>query len=200
MVQAPRAPRAPGPGRNAPPHAIEARVRAELRRGDLAAASALATSFFGPEVHGFVIAVLAGDRGAPEVYARFLAELHRQLSDFQWRCELRVFLYFIARTALRHHRGVAPSGSSRSPVRLVPIPAQRRARRLAVALLRRALSPDDRELLVLRLDRSLTWRDLAITSLGERTDEPALVAEERRLRGRFRGLREQMKQLTEEKA
>jgi RNA polymerase sigma-70 factor, ECF subfamily len=199
MAQAPSAPSAPGPGGD-PPHAIESRVRAELRRGDVAAATALTVSFFGPEVHGFLIAVLAGDRGAPELYARFVAELRRQLAGFGWRCPLRVFVYFVARSALRHHRGAAPLGSPLSSAGLAPIPAQRRARRLAVALLRRSLTPDDRALLVLRVDRRLAWRDLAITSLGENVGVPDLAAEARRLRDRFKVLRQQMKQLTERPA
>jgi hypothetical protein len=78
----------------------------------------------------------------------------------------------------------------------VRIPSHRRTRRLAVATLRSALLPDDRELLVLRLDRRLRWRELAITALGEAADEPALSAEARRLHERYRALRRRMTQLT----
>lgn len=190
-----------------PLHSIERRVRAELARGEAATASATAVAFFGPDIYGFVTAALAGVRGVLDVYASFVAELPRALREFGWRCELRVFLYHLARVALRRHREgeIGEAGPRATPpapgqppptAGLLRIPPYRRTRRLAVATLRSAIAPDDREVLVLRVDRRLRWHELAVTSLGERASEPTLRAEARRLRERFHAIRRQMKQLT----
>lgn len=184
-----------------PLHSIEQRVRAELARGEVSGAATTAVAFFGPEIYGFVTTALAGGRGVLEVYTNFVAELQRALPGFGWRCELRVFAYYLARAALRQHRhGAAAGGHRASPppltAGLVRLPPHRRTRRLAVAMLRSALPPDDRELLVLRLDRRLRWRDLALTGLGEAASEATLEEEARRLRERFRALRRRMLQLT----
>lgn len=190
------------PRRRLPLHAIDARVRAELARGEPATAAATAAGFFGPEVYGFITTTLAGRRGAHGVYACFAAELGRELPAFGWRCELRVFAYYLARRALRQHREGAAEGAAAAlvPAALVHLPAHlpthRRTRRLAVLTLRSALAPLDRELLVLRIDRRLRWSDLAITSLGEAAAVAALDAEARRLRERFRALRLRLRALT----
>ena len=183
-----------------PLYSIERRVRAALVRGESREASEASVAFFGSEIYGFVTAALAGGRGRRDVYAGFVAALPEALRDFGWRCELRVFLYHQARLALRRHReGKSPGLAALiSPLyaKLARLPPFRRQRRLAVATLRSALAPDDREVLVLRVDRGLRWRELAVTALGEAADDKALRDEARRLRERFLALRQRMKQLT----
>lgn len=185
-----------------PLYSIERRVRTALVRGEREEACEAAVGFFGPEIYGFVTAALAGGRGVLDVYADFVAALPEALRDFGWRCELRVFLYHQARLALRRHREGQRTGrlaAMRPPLQepLAPLPPFRRQRRLAVATLRSALAPDDREVLVLRVDRRLRWSELAVTALGETADDKALRAEARRIRERFLALRQRMKQLTD---
>lgn len=182
-------------------HSIERRVRAALVRGEGKQAVEIAMAFFGPELYGFVTAALTGERGVLDVYAGLVAALPDALREFQWRCELRVFLYHQARLALRRHHESKRGGrlAMMPPLhaRLALLPPFRRQRRLAVATLRSALAPDDREVIVLRVDRRLRWIELAVTALGETADEQALRAEARRIRERFRTLRQRMKQLTD---
>jgi RNA polymerase sigma-70 factor (ECF subfamily) len=67
-----------------------------------------------------------------------------------------------------------------------------------VRALRERLDPDDQMLLVLRVDRNLAWRDLALVMLGDQhceTDDDALEREAARLRKRFERVKTELKQL-----
>jgi RNA polymerase sigma-70 factor (ECF subfamily) len=66
---------------------------------------------------------------------------------------------------------------------------RRMSRADSAARLRRTLSPEDRDLLVLRLDRGLDWRAIAVTQLGENAPEHALMVEAEKLRRRLSEIR-----------
>jgi RNA polymerase sigma-70 factor (ECF subfamily) len=62
--------------------------------------------------------------------------------------------------------------------------------------LREQLDPDDQMLLVLRVDREMEWRDLAITMAGDvDLDEPAIARESARLRKSFERVKTEFKRL-----
>jgi RNA polymerase sigma-70 factor (ECF subfamily) len=65
--------------------------------------------------------------------------------------------------------------------------------------LRESLDPDDRTLLVLRVDRSLEWKEIARVTLGcESPDAAELVREADRLKKRFQLLKEELRRRARE--
>jgi RNA polymerase sigma-70 factor, ECF subfamily len=81
----------------------------------------------------------------------------------------------------------------------------RTANRTALERLRDELPEEDRELLVLRVDRELGWREIAIVlaESGNRADrigdEAALTREAARLRKRFQLVTERLRALARER-
>ena len=60
--------------------------------------------------------------------------------------------------------------------------------------LRDSLDPDDRLILVLRLDRGLSWNEVAVVTLGEeKASAEALRRESARLRKRFQDLKDELR-------
>ena len=67
--------------------------------------------------------------------------------------------------------------------------------RTALARLRDELPEEDRELLVLRIDRGLAWEELARVLLGaDVVSDAALVRESARLRKRFQLVKERLRE------
>jgi len=173
---------------------LEGAVRAGLARGDVAGAVRELIAAYGAEVYGFLTAAIGAAPAARAVYASFADELHRDLPAFRWGFALRTFTYFVARREIRRRRDGASDDRRRAPASTPGLRAHRKS--MVAAALRRSLSLDDRELLVLRVDRGLGWRDLAWTRLGEDAAERDLDAESTRLERRLVHLRAQIGSLT----
>jgi DNA-directed RNA polymerase specialized sigma24 family protein len=161
-----------------------ARVRAHLTEGDVAAAAHATFAAFGAELFGFLIGVLDDVAAARAVYVEIGERVARDLGAFEWQCCLRTWLYVVSRRALRDRRtrvggDGAAVNASYSAVSL----SRRRVRAPHTILrIRRSLTEAERELLILRVDRRLTWDEIALTALGEGATSDALVAESRRAR------------------
>jgi len=190
---------------------IEQPIQQACARGDYERAATLALDAYGREVLGFLIARI-GEQRANDVFSELLEDFWRGLSGFAWRSTLRSWIYTLARHALsRHARGVkriheAPFDSSAA----LSLAAQRIRTDTAAHLrtpvknrfrqLRAQLSEDDQTLLILRIDRNLTWRELAVV-MSER-DTPPLRDDEldklaARLRQRFQAAKERLRKLAE---
>ena len=59
---------------------------------------------FGPEVFGFLVAVLDDARVGRTVYADVTQRIESELKDFRWTCSLRTWMYWIARRELDDRR------------------------------------------------------------------------------------------------
>jgi RNA polymerase sigma-70 factor (ECF subfamily) len=184
----------------------ERKVRSLLAKENLSGATAAALELYGAEVFGFVEGVLDDRGGANEVYSAFTERLWRGLSGFHWDCSLRTWSYVIARNELARYRSVqARRTAIQRPISRVPSvaapepstrhPFQRTTFTEAVARLRGELPDGDRDLLVLRVDRGLSWRDVALSFVG--LDAPALTIEREsvRLRQRFQLIKRQLKKV-----
>jgi RNA polymerase sigma-70 factor (ECF subfamily) len=65
--------------------------------------------------------------------------------------------------------------------------------------LRESLDPDDRMLLVLRVDRDLPWNEIARVMLGRESPEPeSLKRESERLRKRFQLIKDELRERAHE--
>ena len=192
---------------------LEREIRALCERGDLQGAAAAAVRGYGPEIYGFLVAFHRQRDDASEVFAAFTERLWRGLPGFEWQCSFRTWAYAIARnTSLTYRKqarrraelyGPLPEGSQLSALEQPPrsetasyLKTQRQTR---MAALRESLPREDQELLVLRVDRKLAWRDLARVVLhpqdGTSPSDEQLDREAARLRKRFQIVKEQLYEL-----
>lgn len=135
--------------------------------------------------------------------------LWRGIARFEWRCSMRTWIYILARHAAvdqrdaqrRRARGAVPLSQAEDMsevlqrVRTATQSFLRTEKRDAVRRLRDELAPEDRALLILRVDRGLPWRDVARVFAGAESadDSHAIDQEAARLRKRFQLLKEQLK-------
>ena len=177
---------------------VDEQVRALIAANDVGAAVTLAVRALGPEVMGFLAAVIHSHADADEAFAATCEQLWRSLATFEWRCSLRTWTYVIARreaarvrkNSVKRMRGqvhISELAEVIAHVRTETQPALRSSKRAAVTRLRDELPPEDRELLVLRVDRNLEWEDIALAfeEEPENATEEARKREAARLRKRF---------------
>ncbi len=189
---------------------IEKGVRAECDRGDYSAAATRALRGYGSEIFGFLIAVHREEQDASDVFSEVAEALWRGLPDFAWESTLRTWAYAIARNSSRMFRRGAARRARRDPragesaldevaeaVRTETLVFLRTETRTRVEALRDALEPEDRMLLVLRVDRQLGWNELARVMHTESTalDDAGLTREAARLRKRFQLIKERIREL-----
>src|SRR5262245_37427168 len=151
---------------------LDERVRCRLRAGDTGAATTLVLRELGPEVLGFLSGVLA-DADADEVFSSLSERLWKSLSGFEGRCSIRTWTYVLARHELGHfrrgmrrrHEGCVPMSELKD---IIAVARTRTRTTMATGMqrklraLRDALPIADRTLLILRVDRDLSWDEIAL--------------------------------------
>jgi RNA polymerase sigma-70 factor (ECF subfamily) len=195
------------PARAARDLEIEAPVRACLERGDPTAAATRAVQGYGPQILGFMLAMSRNEADAHDAFAQFCEDMWRGLAGFRWRSSLRTWSYVIARNALQRQHGQAPArhgphvALSQAP-ELQALAAHARTgtaeylrseTRSRLGELRERLDPDDRTLLILRVERRMSWRDIAEV-LGESAEPAALERRAAALRKRFERLKLELRE------
>ncbi len=171
-------------------------------RGAYREATTAALRRYGVELLGFLRA-LAGDHDlAADAFSELGEDVWKGLPRFRWESSLRSWLYSLARNALAQLRrdprrrrdrnlplSVAPEMAAL--VRTVTREIQRTEVKDGFRMLREQLDPEEHELLLLRLDRGLAWKDIA-RILGGDGDLDARAAA---LRKRFERARQRLKKL-----
>jgi RNA polymerase sigma-70 factor, ECF subfamily len=146
--------------------------------------------------------VLRSEADAGEVFSMFSEDLWRGLPGFRRECPARVWCYRLAWHAAARflrdpYRGRGRRLETTELSRLVDqvrssvFLGRDQARQATLDRLREGLSPDERTLLVLRVDRGLAWGEVALV-LG---DERGVPVEESALRKRFERLKERLGRL-----
>jgi RNA polymerase sigma-70 factor (ECF subfamily) len=178
-------------------NALDERIRSVLAAGEIAQATTLVLRDLGPEILGFLSGVL-GDDDADEVFSAFSVRLWRSLEGFQGRCSVRTWAYVLARREIgRFRRGMRRHADGRVPISelqevLVEVRTKSRSRlttdkQRSLTKLRDELPVEDRTLLILRVDRGLSWDDIALAFAEEHEtfSEEDTRRESARLRKRF---------------
>lgn len=138
---------------------------------------------YGPELLGFLSAVLRDPIEAEEIYAIGSLDLWRGLSSFRGESSFRTWAYRIHRHAMsrelrrpeRRRRGSfaeARTTALRAKERTATRPELRTDIKDAIRALRDELSEDERALLVLRVDRGLSWNEVAEVLDSDRSEAP----------------------------
>jgi len=182
----------------------EAELRALLEARDLAGTATRALALYGPELYGFLINLLGAESDAAEVFAQLAEDLWRGLGTFGGRCSVRTWMYLLARHAAARFRRSPWQRATGNSSRLDSVVAEARSRtqpwlRTDVKdkwrALRESLDPDDRTLLVLRVDRDLDWNDIALVMLSHDEAADAEVRREAaRLRKRYHLLKDELRE------
>jgi RNA polymerase sigma-70 factor (ECF subfamily) len=183
-------------------------IREACARGDVRAATAALLESFGPEILGYMQGMHRDPDVADDVFSLFCERVYASIGRFEWRCSARTWAYVLARRAAldyarredrRAQRVRAFDGDSElsavaARVRTETSLCLRTDTKRAVRELRERLPEEDRVLLVLRVDRQLSWLDLARVFQGDvECDEEAITRESARLRKRFQLIKEQLR-------
>lgn len=194
---------------------IEDEARAAWSRGDLVAVMNRVVDGYGDEIHSFLMASAHGDAGtADEVFSQFTEDLWRGLARFEWRSSIRAWCYALARNALHrfrrspHNRRDRRAALSDVPaleqladsVRSRTRPYLRTEVKDEFQKLREKLSEKDQTLLILRINRKMSWRDIAHAFVGEKEnpDDAEIERMSTALRQRFVEVKSRLKRLAEE--
>ena len=181
---------------------VEERLDALLARWDHAGAAEVILREYGPQILGYIASVVRSDGDAGDVFSQFTEDLWRGLPGMRRECPVRVWAYRIAWHAAarflrdpyrQRGRRLETTELSRiaEEIRSSVLHGREEVRRQGIERLRGMLSPEEQTLLVLRLDRGLSWREVAIV-LEEEQGEPV---EEAALRKRFERVKERLVRL-----
>lgn len=174
---------------------LEGRIRARFDAGDLVGACTVAVEGYGPEIFGYLVGVLHAPADADEVFGDLCACVWTELPRFRWECTWRTWAYTLARHRIYAFRAGQPRVTplSQAPevlelaarARTTTEPHRRTEVKTAIQRLREQLDDDERMLLILRVDRELSWAEVArVMELSE----PALRKRFERVKTRLREL------------
>jgi len=174
----------------------EGQVRSLVLRGKEREAANQLVSLYGPELQVFLHRVLGEVALVDEAYSATCERLWRGLPSFRWESSLRSWCYVIARREASRTRTRARARSNETTLSAAEgVPAVEThasvstTRRAQLDSLRAALSDEDRDLLVLRVEQELSWKEIASAFLEEDGEVDQIERESARLRQRFRAIR-----------
>lgn len=185
--------------------ALERDVRAACDRGDHTAAAALVVRGYGVEIGAYLASIVrTGAVDVDESFSRWCEDLVRGLPGFRFDSSVRTWVYTLAR-----HAAARRARDDGRRARRFPLPGELHdviavARTSTVEYLRTAvkdrlaearagLSDDEQELLYLRVDRQLAWRDIARIVADDGAGDDEVRKLDQALRKRFETLKRRLK-------
>lgn len=190
----------------------EARVRAACTIGNHDLAATLGLELYGREIFSFILARSPSYDEGSDIFSQFSEDLWKSLPAFEWRSSLRTWAYRLARQAAFQHKRREKRHANAAPlsqlsrlsaaveqVRSATREHLRTETKTRFQALREQMSPEDQTLLILRVDRQMSWRDLATVMLpnNEPSTEETLKREAARLRKRFQIAKEELRAMAD---
>ena len=184
---------------------LEPRILALLDAGDVSGASTEALRGFGPQVLGYLTAVLRDEDDAHDVFSQFAEDLWRGLPGFRRESAVRTWAFRLAWHAAsryardpyrKRHRPILTTEASKiaEQVRSTYSTYAPGGRADKLLKLRESLDTEEQTLLILRVDKGMAWEDVAEVLRAD--GEPATPAA---LRKRFERLKEKLGRMAREK-
>jgi RNA polymerase sigma-70 factor (ECF subfamily) len=179
---------------------IETRIRVVMAYADWRTATRLVLDAYGAELFGFAMSITANEIDAEDVFAHAAADVLRQLPSFRGDCSVRAWTYRLVRHAwlrqLREpvrRRALADAPELAERARTITQTFRQPEIKEALDAIRGDLGPEDQTLLILRVDRRLTWREIArVLSPPEVTNDEAITKRAVMLRKRFDKLKQEL--------
>jgi RNA polymerase sigma-70 factor (ECF subfamily) len=183
---------------------LEPRILALLDAGDLSGSATEALRGYGPQILGYLTAVMRDEDDAHDVFSQFAEDLWRGLPGFRRESSVRTWAFRLAWHAAsryardpyrKRHRPILTTEASKiaEQVRSTMSTYAPGGRADRLLKLRESLEPEEQTLLILRVDKAMAWEEVAEVL---RTDgEPATTAA---LRKRFERLKEKLGRLARE--
>ncbi|MDC0746441.1 RNA polymerase sigma factor [Polyangium mundeleinium] len=156
---------------------FEAQMHSLFRAGEFRQVVTGTLQAYGPEIFGFLLAIVSSEHDAADIFGDFSFDLWAGITVFEWRCSLRTWVYTLARHQLgrfdrtqkreRRHLRRTPMTDIAEILQLAAqlssetLPHLKSEAKSAFVLLRERLDPEDQMLLILRVDRDLAWTDVA---------------------------------------
>jgi len=174
---------------------LEAEIKARFDERDLRGAATLALEGYGSELLGYLVTTAGDPSAAEEVFSMLSEDLWKGLPTFRFQSSMRTWLYVLARHAHaryqrspheRRQRPLSEMSEVEMRVRTQTRPWLLTEVKDRFSALRDMLSPSERELLVLRIDRRMPWTDIA--EVLDEHDDKAVP----RLRKRFSNLKKKL--------
>jgi len=201
--------RTPPPTPAAPDEADRG-IRDAIAAGAIDRATEDAIRTYGPELVGWLCSILPGEADAHDAFSWLSEELWRSFRRYDGRCSVRTWCYMLARHAAARVRN-RPSREREQLVSHVPsivhaathvwttTRANQQRMQDVYAEIRSSLDDEDQTLLVLRVDRNLAWRDIAIVLLGEDAPDDDVTRKAATLRKQFERVKDRLRELAAQK-
>lgn len=188
---------------------VDSELRQHFDRGDFDRTATLFLERYGQEILGFLTDRMhSGPKGA-DVFSQFAEDFWRGLPDFGWRSSLRAWAYALARNAAYRYRQSpgqrlkhqtfsddSPFGMEVARLHSSTRLHQKTEVKSRMRQLRERLSEDDQTLLMLRVDRGLSWKELAVVLCKKEDLDPSELAREAtNLRQRFQQVKARLRSL-----
>lgn len=193
---------------------LEQRIREHCEGDAFDRAATIAVRGYGPEILGYLTAVAGTESDASEAFSMFCEDMWKGLPQFRWASSFRTWAYTLARHALHRYRrdpkrrpgrNVAISDAPgvyevAEQVRTTTMVHLRTEIKDEFARLRAELDEDDRTLLILRVDRNMSWNEIA-GILGDEPDagDHAVRRTAATLRKRFERAKDRLRKLAKER-
>ena len=187
----------------------ESQIRDAHASGDMARTAELALAAYGRELFGFLVATMGSESDASEVFSQLGEDLWRGLPNFEWRASARTWLYKLARNASAKYRRSPWQAAGRRAgesqiselverVRTQTAVHLRTETKQSAARLREQLSVEEQEILVLRIDRKLSWEEVAAIMQDDAAEGADIAVAVARYRKRFQLVKSKLKCLAED--
>lgn len=187
---------------------IDERVRELIGVGNASGATQLIVETYGVEVFGYLMTLVKSEELAGDAFAVACEDMLKAILRFRGDSSVRTWVYTLVRhAAYREARGVRRrraediaglADALQAPIRTATATFRRTEVKDEFSKLRDALSPEERELLLLRVDRGLSWAEIAQIQQGEGASADDLKREAARFRKQFERTKEKLRELAEQ--
>ncbi len=183
-------------------------VEAELARlradGQLKEVANLVIESYGPEVLSFLATMLRDHADSGDAFAQACEDLWKGLPRFEGRSSMKTWFYTLARHAASRLRRSSQQRKLATLSEISDVAERVRSRtrphlktevKVGFAAIRATLNDVDRMLLVLRVDRNMSWNDIArVMSNEEDCSDEDISRSAARLRKRFQSVKETIRE------
>jgi RNA polymerase sigma-70 factor (ECF subfamily) len=198
---------------------VDSAAREELERviaayhaaGDYGAAATAAVKGYGPELLGYLFGATHREQDSAEIFSEFCEDMWRGIAGFRGESSFRTWSYRVAYRALARSRRTGIRARKRvvlidapelaaiaDHVRTRTLPHLRTEIKNEVMRLREQLPEDDRALLILRIDRRLSWDEIAAIMEPEAPTAASVKRASATLRKRFERVKARLRELAKD--